>query len=211
MNRNNILNDNYAQVGIGTLIIFIAMVLVAAVAAAVLLQTSGVLQQKAQETGMESIAEVSSNLIVDTITGNRTSTSATNLTNYSIIVKAAAGAGRIDLGQLILTAEDKDTSIALEAGATANGSHFSLTELRDDDNSFTGTTYVINSGDLIQLDVCANESDVANNTGVEIAAIARSNLAFTLTPEAGNSVKISFTTPNSYGIKQIVRLYPVEA
>lgn len=205
MKRNNLLNDNYAQVGIGTLIIFIAMVLVAAVAAAVLLQTSGVLQQKAQETGMESITEVSSNLIVDTITGNRTTNIATNLTNYSIIVRAAAGAGRIDLGQLILTAEDKDTSTTLEAGATANGTHFSLEELRDDDNSFTGTTYVINSGDLIQLNICANTA------GVAIAAAPRADIAFTLTPEAGNSVKISLTTPNSYGIREVVRLYPVEA
>ncbi|MBC7086167.1 MAG: flagellin [Methanomethylovorans sp.] len=107
-------NSISAQVGIGTLIIFIAMVLVAAVAAAVLIQTSGTLQQKAQSTGKEATQEVSSNLIVKGIEGIRAKNSSTSMAgNISLLklkVGLNVGSSPVDVNQVVISITDGTTT-----------------------------------------------------------------------------------------------------
>ncbi|HIE31855.1 MAG TPA: flagellin [Methanosarcinales archaeon] len=118
-NRRRVSKDDQAQVGIGTLIIFIAMVLVAAVAAAVLIQTSGVLQQKAQTTGKEATKEISSNIDVDSVEGWRggSNSSASDMDTFSAELyrldmrcSLKVGSEPVDMNQVVITITDGTTT-----------------------------------------------------------------------------------------------------
>jgi flagellin FlaB len=72
MMNNNENNNEIGSIGIGAMIVFIALILVAAVASAVIIQTGEKLQQNAQQTGDDTVREIGGKvtingvLIVDT-------------------------------------------------------------------------------------------------------------------------------------------------
>jgi flagellin FlaB len=86
--------DERGQVGIGTLIVFIALVLVAAIAAGVLINTADLLQGQAQQTGEESTEQVTNNLNVLSASGT---TSSGTLDSVSVRVSKAPGSGDIQM------------------------------------------------------------------------------------------------------------------
>ena len=88
------------QVGIGTLIVFIAMVLVAAIAAGVLINTAGFLQTKSEQTGQESSAQVSNRVQVVSAYGNVANDDRVDFVNLTVM--RGAGSDDINLSSATL-------------------------------------------------------------------------------------------------------------
>ena len=161
-----ITNEERGQVGIGTLIVFIAMVLVAAIAAGVLINTAGFLQSQAEATGQESTDLVSERIDVTSTVGivedgsysySQGFTSGDNpqnLTEIRVGVSGAAGADQIDLnkttiqavgpnGQATLTFEGSSSDVSsISEGSFAaqnsSGGYVSASEaVLNSSNSFT--------------------------------------------------------------------------
>ncbi len=98
-NGKELKKDQKGLVGIGTLIIFIAMVIVAAVAAGVLINTSQSLQEQARRTGEETITEVSSGLNILAVKAN---VDGQEVENLHAIVKPFSGSRGIDLQETVI-------------------------------------------------------------------------------------------------------------
>jgi len=179
----NIIRNEHADVGIGTLIIFIAMVLVAAVAAAVLIQTSGVLQQKATTVGKEATSEISSNLkivsIVATVDANTENASALNFS-----IEVSAGGNPIDISKTKVKYID-DTTAAFISPT------YSEERTLDDDLN------ILSPGDLGKFRIPLTN-----------VLAARKSATLQIIPEKGTMVVKDIVAPSTFGGNTQYQLFP---
>ena len=168
-----------AEVGVGTLIIFIAMVLVAAVAAAVIIGTSGQLQQRAQMTGKEATQEVSSNLKVIEVYANRNTTS-TNVYTIKVQMSLAAGGQQVPLDDLVLRYTDGTTLVLYKFTGPAN---YTLEWIRG-----MGSNNVIDTGDLVEMTFTTQDRELAPRTAFSVQII----------PPIGSPIDLAMKTPSTY-------------
>ena len=127
------------QVGIGTLIVFIAMVLVAAIAAGVLVNTAGFLQATAEDAGQESVDKVTNRLDVVSTHGivNKTGSDSKAVDSLNLTVRLAAGSGAVSL---------EDTTIKYVSGTTAKNLVYEDATNSDGDQLQNGSKHTGPSG-----------------------------------------------------------------
>ncbi|MFC7214198.1 archaellin/type IV pilin N-terminal domain-containing protein [Saliphagus sp. GCM10025334] len=134
-------SEERGQVGIGTLIVFIAMVLVAAIAAGVLINTAGSLQSQASDTGTETQQAVANQVEVVQAYAEDTDDNG-DFDSLNLVVKKSAGSDVIDLTSLTVQYTDESDSITLGHDSGSAASVFSTTAATADsqDNSLTATS-----------------------------------------------------------------------
>lgn len=219
-------DDDEALVGIGTLIIFIAMILVAAVAASVLIQTSETLQQRAQSVGTQTIREVSAGLVIDGITGY-TNSAKTKIEYLAISIRPRAGSKDIDLNlstfsvlyndlniltlntSLVVAVNTNNASV-FDTPISANynikllncttSTKFGVIAIHDPDSTVTATNG-INSGDRVMIIVNLS-AIILSESGLS----TRQTISGSLKPETGAPGVYEITTPAVYS-KRIVNLW----
>ena len=175
-------NDNdRGQVGIGTLIVFIAMVLVAAIAAGVLINTAGMLQSQAEATGEESSQQVVDRVQVSTVIG----VSGEEDTGESTALVDEAEVDRIGLTVLRSPGADNINLENVIIEVFANGESDTLTHSGDIEDDFPNSDTTIEDADS-NLDVfqIVNVQDADEGTLADSSD--RAQLVFDLSPIGDN-------------------------
>ena len=179
----NILDEEErGQVGIGTLIVFIAMVLVAAIAAGVLINTAGFLQTQAEATGEESTAQVTDSVQVYTAavsSGQITEVSGANyIQQIDLRVGLSPGSNRLDL-------QDVEIQVVGPGGVATADMASSSTPLTDSSSRQT-VSLDLGSGSDVDVTSAVGANGLAAGETVEV----------TITSPSGGQTFEAYTAPD---------------
>jgi flagellin-like protein len=193
------LTNERGQVGIGTLIVFIALVLVAAIAAGVLINTAGFLQTQAESTGEESTAQVSNNIEVLSASGNVSSSEEVQKVNLT--VTRTSGSDDINLSEVSVEwIGDNGFANLVESNFSQDGAadgQFTLSQIKAD----TDDNVITADADRYQItfDLSASNNGLENMKPGDQATL-------TLTTQDGASREASLNVPSTLKEKDDVPL-----
>lgn len=184
-----------AQSGIGTLIVLIALLLIAALAAGVFLNVSQVFQSESAETGEEVRGRVTGAVSVVATVGNVTTVNGTTgVDRVRFIVTTASASQRIQLRDLLVVWAGPDGSYQLTAASdfdnvgALDGEEFAYVVERDGDDSAP----LLNSRDD-RVAVVVNVSTF----GEDRLLPAGDDASATFVTGSGSRTVVDFTVPTT--------------
>jgi flagellin-like protein len=204
MTRNE--PSDRGQVGIGTLIVFIAMVLVAAIAAGVLINTTGYLQSKSEATGEQSTNEVVNRVRVVSTSGSAVGPDEETIGVVNLTVMKAAGSEDIDLQNATVTWVGPDGTYNLVASTVtepdADGK-FRASRFKDADTSHP----VLNDlDDRVILSFDLGEDNVADTPHFSNRLEQGESVEIRLSTKSGGQITLRILVPHSLSGKTSVSL-----
>jgi flagellin FlaB len=189
--------DKRAEMGVGTMIIFIAMVLVAAVAASVLISTANSVREQAQNTGEQAIQNVASGFITYDVVGTVTATY-DELDSVDIYVRLAAGSPSINMDNVVISVTDGGDTVVFVKGAAASATDYAAEQtlvVSSVEDWTTSAVDMVGQGDLIKITLDLGAFAIGNSQNVEIKimpAYGQNSLVQFYTPEVFDSEMINF-------------------
>ena len=192
-------NNKKGAQGIGTLIVFIAIILVAAVAAGVLIQTASSLQSKSLDVGRQSQEKITTDLdvvqvyVTDTSDGAITDT----VDNVTMVVRVGSGSVPVKMSDLLVRFDSQDGSQSLTYsgddtyGITTYGIDYKINGSNHQDDYLT-------TGDLAEITFTYDSAgNIVEGETASLRLIAKN----------GAVKPVAVTTPSAM-LDTITYLYP---
>ena len=186
--------DKRAEMGVGTMIIFIAMVLVAAVAASVLISTANKVREQAQNTGDQAINNVASGFVVQDVTGQVTA-ARDSIKNLTVQLRLQAGSPAVNMDKVTVQFISGSTNNMMQMSAT--GAPSSVRYVANQtlakvygQSTWSTSNYVVQQGDLITISIC----NATHNLDLRFTQTC----TIKIVPAYGSPTTINFATPSYY-------------
>jgi len=174
MNHNNN-NDEIGSIGIGAMIVFIALILVAAVASAVIIQTGEKLQQNAQQTGSDTQREIGGKVTINGV-------KITNADDIMVYFEPAPGSGVLNTIDIAWQVSCDNSGYNFVAGAFGDG---------DDTNDETGSNFAFPAANPGPTD---DNGDTTFGAVATLGGLDVTREALTLTPGENYVIEFDLTS-----------------
>jgi flagellin FlaB len=191
--------------------VFIALVLVAAIAAGVLINTAGFLQSSAEATGEQSQSQVTNRIQVTNAVGQVNSSEDPNtVKSVELTVSQAPGADDINLEAVTIqyisdTGTAKLVSDSGQTTANSDGT-FTISPFKDDDASITESKVINDPADRAILNI--SDFGVSTSSGIDGVTEPAEGQTITLqlSTQSGGEISSTLVVPESLTSKSAVSL-----